>query len=104
VRARRIERSGKVCAALSRLELQRTSPLTADAAALLQRSCQRLALSARAVQRVLAVSRTIADLAGSGGIEREHLAEAIQLRRPLTGSPERLEHEATDQWPTSDSM
>ncbi len=104
VRARRIERSGKECAALSRLELQRVSLLTRDAAALLQRSCQQLVLSARAVQRVLAVSRTIADLAGSSGIEREHLAEAIQLRRPLAGSPERLERECADQWPTSDSM
>lgn len=104
VRAERIERSGRECAALSRLELQHASPLTGDAALLLQRSCQRLALSARAVQRVLAVSRTIADLAGSSGIEREHLAEAIQLRRPLAGSPEQLERECAAQWPTSDSM
>jgi magnesium chelatase family protein len=104
VRAQRIERSGKECAALSRLELRQASPLTREAALLLQRSCQRLALSARAVQRVLAVSRTITDLAGSSGIEREHLAEAIQLRRPLAGSPERLERECSAQWPTSDSM
>jgi magnesium chelatase family protein len=104
VRAERLERSGRECAALSRLELQRISPLSGDATALLQRSCQRLVLSARAVQRVLAVSRTIADLAGSDGIERQHLAEAIQLRRPLAGSPERAERQAADQWPTSESM
>jgi magnesium chelatase family protein len=106
VRAERIERSGQACAALSRMDLQRVSPLTRDAAALLQRSCQRLAISARALQRVLAVSRTIADLAGSSDIEREHLAEAIQLRRPLAGSAEQSERERSraDQWPTSESM
>lgn len=47
---------------------------------LLQQVMERFHFSARAYERILRLSRTIADLAGSEDIQREHLMEAIGYR------------------------
>jgi len=56
--------------------------IAADARAMLATSADRLALSARGYHRVLKVARTIADLDGSDGIDRAHVAEALFVRTP----------------------
>jgi len=47
---------------------------------LLEQAAERFTLSQRACDRVLCVARTIADLAGSNTVAREHVAEALSLR------------------------
>ncbi len=54
--------------------------LSEDASKLLQMSFDNLGMSARAYDRILKVSRTIADLDGSENIEMIHIAQAIRFR------------------------
>jgi magnesium chelatase family protein len=87
IRAREIqserykENSGTYAnAQMSSKQLREICVISSVGEALLKKAMERLNLSARAYDRILKVSRTIADLAASDEIKPEHLAEAIQFR------------------------
>lgn len=87
-RRRQEERTGDprlLNSALSSRAFSRLAAVASPARDLLARAMDRLALSARASQRVLRVSRTIADLAASGTIEPAHVGEALRYRAPNRG-------------------
>ncbi len=75
------DRSGVYCNAQMRTkELQEICVLDEAGSHLLKTAMERLGLSARAYDRILKVSRTIADLENSVNIKPGHVAEAIQYR------------------------
>ena len=65
---------------MSPTQIRKFCGLDADSETLLERAMLKQGLSARAHDRILKVSRTIADLAGSENIQPEHLSEAINYR------------------------
>ncbi len=67
-------------AQMSSKQLREICVINQAGEALLKKAMEKLNLSARAYDRILKVSRTIADLAASDDIKVEHLAEAIQYR------------------------
>jgi magnesium chelatase family protein len=67
-------------AAMEGVALREHCPLDAKSQALLTSATRKFCLSARGYDRVLRVSRTIADLAASSRLKMEHVAEALQYR------------------------
>lgn len=67
-------------ARMSSRQIREYSTLDSVAREMLKAAMSKLKLSARAYDRILKVSRTIADLEGKSTIEPSHIAEAIQYR------------------------
>ncbi|MET4138664.1 YifB family Mg chelatase-like AAA ATPase [Pedobacter sp. UYP1] len=67
-------------AQMSPAQVRKLCKINGEGLELVKKAMEKLGLSARAYDRILKVSRTIADLAGTKNIELEHLAEAIHFR------------------------
>ncbi len=74
------ETSGLCNARMCPDDIRKYCRLDDEAANLLRRAFQVFGLTARSYDRILKVSRTIADLAGSDQVTADHIAEAVQYR------------------------
>lgn len=88
-RARDIQQHrGCLNARLSGDQLDRITAPDEAGKALLGRAAEAMGLTARGYHRMLRTARTIADLDGSDGVRRIHIAEALSARRPTSqGQP-----------------
>jgi magnesium chelatase family protein len=81
IQRERFKDEGILCNALmNHKQVRKFCVLGKEESELLKMAMTELNFSARAYDKILKVSRTIADLAGSGDIKQEHLSEAIQYR------------------------
>lgn len=77
----RFKNTNIICnARISPALIKKTCVMSSDASSLLKVAFDKMALSARAYNRILKVARTIADLDCSEIIKSSHIAEAIQYR------------------------
>jgi magnesium chelatase family protein len=79
-RTTQLKRAGRCNARLGSRDLRTSAALDGDGHRLMERAVERLALSARSIERVRRLARTIADLDGSPSVRGPHLAEALQYR------------------------
>jgi magnesium chelatase family protein len=77
---RQLERQGALNARLLGVEIAQRARPDAKALRLLREAASRMALSARAHDRVLKVARTIADLEAAARVGERHVAEALRYR------------------------
>ena len=67
-------------------EMRRYCVLSDESAALMKQAFETMGLTARSYDRIVKVARTVADLDGSGEIQPQHIAEAIQYRAVNLGN------------------
>jgi predicted ATPase with chaperone activity len=89
-RIRRTDRVGATSAVRTSAEvdaglLDRVATPDTSGRKLLADAVDRIRLTARGYHRVLRVARTLADLDGSDGVTRVHVAEALAYRRIVPG-------------------
>ena len=65
-------------------QLREFCTVSSEAQTLLHNAFEKMKLNARSYDRIIKVSQTIADLAGEKLIRADHMAEAVQLRLPMT--------------------
>jgi len=81
---KRLEGTGLFCnAEMGPKELSNLVTLSRNARRLLLDAYSRMKLSARAYYRVMKVALSVADLADSGRVEEEHVAEALSYRQTM---------------------
>jgi len=78
---RQLQRHGKANSKLTNKEIEKYCKLDAQQVAILEQAIRQLGLSARAMHRIMKVTRTIADLDDCETTQPQHLIEAVSFRR-----------------------
>ena len=81
LRIREARRQSRPNGKLRESEIQEFCSVGPELQEIIRQASERFGLSFRSVNKLLKVSRTIADLAGSVPIQKEHLLEALSYRR-----------------------